>query len=163
MRGQAYVVCYNAAVAKDWLDVLREKQARASRLRAELEALEAELRDAKAILSGKVDATTDITIRPKSRHGFTGGKRAKPIQKDSSVWWTRRVLKTERTPLHLDHIITRIEALGGPKVAKATLASNLSRYVTHGDTFTRTGPNVFGLIDYDQPEDVIELPYPIGG
>lgn len=138
---------------KDWLDVLREKQARAVKLRAELDALETELRDARAILAGRHALVSDITVRPRSRHGFTGGKRAKPIQEGSSVWWTRAVLRTERTPLHLDHIITRIRDIGGPEVAKPTLASNLSRYVAHEDTFVRTGPNVFGLIDYDRPDD----------
>jgi hypothetical protein len=138
-------------MAQDWLETLRKKQQRANQLRDELAEIERELRDAKAILTGR--SIVPDTERPKSRHGFTGGKRAKPIQEGSSVWWTQKVLTDAGAPMHIDAIITHIKERGGPVVQKATLASNLSRYVTHGDTFDRPGPNVFGLIQASEPEE----------
>src|SRR5262245_49298052 len=117
-----------------WIDTLRQKQAKATALRAELAALEAELRDAKLILSGRMNEW-DEPIKPKSRHGFTGGKRARPIQEGSSVWWTKRVLEENGTPMTIDDIVVAIKLKAGIDVKKTTLISNLSRYIKHRDTF----------------------------
>lgn len=138
-------------MAGDWLEVLRKKQQRVHDLRAELATLEAELRDAKAILAGRIDPIPSSQgPKPKSRHGFTGGKRAKPIQKGSSVWWTQIVLDAAEAPLHIDEILRQVNENSDEKVLKNTLVSNLSRYVKHGDTFTRPAPSTFGLTKWDE-------------
>lgn len=132
-----------------WLETLRQKQRRVSELEAELMALRSELRDARAILRGDEPVHLTADAKPKSRHGFVGGKRSRPIQEGSSVWWTREILKDSRTPLSVDEIITRIKDITGNDVRKTTLVSNLSRYVKHGDTFVRPEPSKYGLMDYE--------------
>lgn len=137
----------------DWLDTLRRKQQRVTELEQELAELKAELRDARAILSGRPNEPELPLLRPRSRHGFTGGKRAKPIQQGSSVWWTVQVLRDTGAPMHIDNIITTIFERSGETVKKATLVSNLSRYIAHNDTFVRPEPSVYGLLDYSRPPE----------
>lgn len=148
------------------IDAIREKQARIAALRDEIALLEAELREASALLAdpGPIRLVGRVSLpdvpsqghrpKPKSRHGFTNGVRKKPIQEGSSVDWTRRVLERVGMPMTVDEIIANIESAGGPSVKKPTLVSNLSRYVTHNDTFFRAGQSTYGLIGHtarDEP------------
>jgi hypothetical protein len=142
-------------MGNDWLETLRRKQQRATVLRAELAEIEAELRDARAILSGRVETVVVPEQQPKSRHGFTRGKRAKPIQEGSSVWWARQLLQQAGHELVVDELLAQINDLSPTKVQKPTLVSNLSRYVKHGDTFTRPAPSTYGLIEWDQSGDEV--------
>jgi hypothetical protein len=137
------------------VDAIRERQSRIDELRRELAQLEAEMREARLLFrgQGRIPRAPRHGPKPRSRHGFTNGRRAKPIQPNSSVDWTERILRAAGEPLHLDTIIARVKKAGGPIIKKATLASNLSRYVTHGDTFTRPAPNTFALVDADMPAD----------
>lgn len=152
---------------KDWVTTLREQQQRAENLRrdltlmdaqraekaAELAAIENRLREAFGILSGEAVTPT----KPKSRHGFIGGKRARPIQHGSSVWWSAKALYLIGKPLHIKKLIDRIKQESGETFKQATLVSNLTRYVRYGDTFNRPAPNTFGLIDFSQDIEVQAL------
>ena len=130
------------------LDALREKQQRVVELRKELAQLEAELRDAKALLSGRPLASKYNAHKPKSRHGFTNGVRRKPIQENSSVWWAQQALMLEEKPLHIDELLQKIKEYSTLDVKKSTLISNLSRYIKHNDTFVRPAESTYGLINY---------------
>jgi len=136
----------------DWLEVLRQKQHRLAELKEEVATLEAELRDARAILSGR--SPDPIASKPKSRHGFTNGRRARPIQQGSSVWWAERVLDLRGEAMSLDDLLDEIERHSGQKVKKNTLVSNLSRYVKYHDTFNRPAPSVFGLVKFAEKQEV---------
>ena len=81
-------------------------------------------------------------------------KRRRPIHESSSVGWARRVLRTARRPIHIDEILTLIAQMTGQTVSKATLVSNLSRYVKAGDTFRRTAANTFELIPNEEKGDM---------
>ena len=128
------------------LDILKEKQRRLAELRREADQLESELAEARAVLG--VPNITGRGRKPRSRHGFTNGVRKRPIRADSSVDWAQKALKNSGAPLHIDNLIANIAAMGGPMVKKPTLASNLSRYVVHHDTFTRPKANTFGLTEW---------------
>src|SRR5262245_16751514 len=134
----------------DWIETLRQKQRRLAELKEEIATLEAELRDAKAILAGRLDTSNT----PKSRHGFTNGVRQRPIQHGSSVWWAEKVLSAHGEPLPIDKLLSGIQHESGEKVKKATLVSNLSRYVKYNDTFTRPAPSVFGLVKFGEKSAV---------
>ncbi|MGE4054188.1 MAG: hypothetical protein AB7F99_05260 [Vicinamibacterales bacterium] len=75
--------------------------------------------------------------------------RNRPIRETSSVGWAKRVLEMSGGPMHVDDIIRNIQHMTGLPVSKATLVSNLSRYVKAGDTFKRTAANTFTLLKYD--------------
>ena len=146
-----------------WLDRMAGKQRRVSELKRALSDLEAELRkDAQAVEVAMSRARSILGVsapsgaKPKSRHGFTHGVRMKPIQDKSSVWWTQMVLAEAGGPLHIDQILARIFAVGGGQVKKSTLISNLSRYIKHHDTFTRTAPSTYGLLSYPPVMEVSE-------
>ncbi len=83
--------------------------------------------------------------------------RPRPIRDKSSVGWAKRVLQMAGGPMYVDEIIQNIAHLSGITIPKATLVSNLSRYVKAGKTFTRTGANTFGLLDYEDSEKEIRL------
>jgi hypothetical protein len=130
---------------------LRRELAGTEKKRARLAWLDLQMNRARAFLQG--DALID---KPKSRHGFVGGRRAKPIQQGSSVWWTAKMLYQSQQPMHIDRILPRVQEQSGLKFKKATVVSNLSRYVKYGDTFNRPAPNVYGLIDFSQNPDPTE-------
>ena len=50
----------------------------------------------------------------------------------------------------IESVVWTVGRTGDEAVKKATLVSNLSRYVRYGDTFNRPAPNVFGLIDFSR-------------
>ena len=81
-------------------------------------------------------------------------KRKRPIQESSTVGWARRVLRTAKRPMHVDELIKMIEQMAGRQVSKATLVSNLSRYVNQNDTFRRPQPNTYELIDVPNSGDM---------
>ncbi|MGE4057052.1 MAG: hypothetical protein AB7F99_19885 [Vicinamibacterales bacterium] len=135
---------------------LRRELADYEAKRQELNKLESELRMITAVLQGHT-AGLIFNSKPKSRHGFVGGKRAKPIQKGSSVWWSAKVLFNQGKPMHINEILKRIARESGETFKKPTVVSNLSRYVKYGDTFNRPMPNVFGLIDFTKDPDPSEV------
>jgi hypothetical protein len=153
----AQVIADNSSIMPSWLETLKQKQRRAADLREELAQLEAELRDAKAILSGREPAQPSLLAgdKPKSRHGFVGGKRSKPIQQGSSVFLAEQILQERGEPMPIDSILDAIYHLTGQRVLKSTLVSNLSRYVKHGDTFTRPAPSVYGLTAFERKDGVV--------
>ena len=56
--------------------------------------------------------------------------------------------------MHVDELIKMIEQMAGRQVSKATLVSNLSRYVNQNDTFRRPQPNTYELIDVPNSGDM---------
>jgi len=123
----------------DLISAIRDKQQRIVNLRREILALEAELREAKAILSSG---------KPKREVGRVE-IRKRPIRPNSTVWWAHKVLTMERKPLHIDDLVRRVEEFSGHSVRKTTLVSNLSRYVRASDTFMRPDEGVYSLIEVD--------------
>ena len=125
------------------LSAIREKTSRLAELREEAKALEAELEQVRGLVAQNGGARA----KAPARHGFAGGRRRRPIQDGSSVWWAKKVLSEAGGPLTADELVKRISQLSGQEVRKPTLVSNLSRYHKFSDTFFRTGPNTYGLLD----------------
>jgi hypothetical protein len=82
--------------------------------------------------------------------------RSRPIREGSSVGWARRILRQLGEPVEAGALAKSITNLSGQQTNKATLVSNLSRYVKLGDTFTRPRPGYYGLIEFDEQQDRIE-------
>lgn len=127
--------------SEDWLAPLRYKRQRLTALREEIAALTAEAN----ALSEELAEALNIVGKP-GRVWHYGRRRSRPFQHGSSVWWAIQVLFEAQAPLVVDELIARIEARAGRSIQKTTLVSNLSRYVSHRDTFTRVAPSTFGLI-----------------
>lgn len=139
---------YNGPMSSDitgFVEQVRQWQARRAELVRELEAIDKALAELRSVVGSGTAKT-----KPKSRHGFTNGKRAKPIQEGSSVDMARHVLASVGSPLHISSLVGIIKEQYGQDVKPPTLVSNLSRYVKFQDTFSRPAPNTFGLLEWEK-------------
>jgi hypothetical protein len=55
-------------------------------------------------------------------------------------------LRKARGPLHVNQILSRIQASFKVPVDREGLVSSLTKKVARGDRFVRTGKNTFGLL-----------------
>ena len=56
------------------------------------------------------------------------------------------ILRKARGPLHVNEILSRIEASFKAPVDRESLVSSLTKKVARGDRFVRTGKNTFALL-----------------
>jgi hypothetical protein len=86
-------------------------------------------------------------IRGYVRGGDVGEKerRASPSQRRSKMSTITDILSAAGTPLHISEIIRRAEQQYGTKLDRESMVSALTKKVTKGVGFVRTGPNIFGL------------------
>lgn len=125
-------------MSSDLALAIRQKQEELAALKKRAAELEMELKEAKHLLGSR-----SIEQRMKGRR--LPFKR--PIRNGSSVDLAKRVLLDVGRPLPIDQLIKRIQILSGQPVKKATLVSNLSRYVQARDTFVRSAQSTYGLIN----------------
>lgn len=139
-------IAYTPIVPNDLIAVIKQKQAAIAKLEAELD-------EARALLSGEAIKAAG---RPTPSRAFKGRVPHKGrsvlvgvsgVLPTSSVGRAIDALREAGKPLHVTEILRRIEAQHGEKVNKTTLVGNLSRYIKAKKMFYRAGPNVFGLIE----------------
>jgi len=70
----------------------------------------------------------------------TGGRK-------SNMSLVRDLLKAAGQPLHINEIILRAKQQHGVVLKRESIVSALTKKVLDGDTFRRTGRNVFALIE----------------
>jgi hypothetical protein len=150
-------------MAQNLTDTIRRKQQRIVELQNEITALQAELKDARAILTDAATAPESTTMmlpldKPKivQHPAAARAGRTRAIKEGSTVWWARHLLKHWRHDEHIDTLISEIQRASGKPVSKPTVVSNLSRYVAKGDTFARPAESRYGLIDYDDEEEAVK-------
>lgn len=131
-------------MSSDLALAIRQKQEELAALKKRATELEIELREAKLLLMGR-----SIDQRLKGRR--LPFKR--PIRDGSSVDLAKRVLLEVGRPLPIDQLMKRIHILSGRPVKKATLVSNLSRYVQARDTFVRSAESTYGLMNSASAND----------
>lgn len=144
------------AMGNDLIAVIKAKQAEIAKLQAELDEARALLTGGERIVRPPARPSPAARPRPKAR--------TKPLRKPSppsraavvdvegimptgSVAQAVEILREAQKPLYVMEIIKRIEERHGKKVKKDTLVGNLSRYVKAGKLFYRAGPNVYGLLE----------------
>ena len=91
-------------------------------------SLEAQLRAVRRLRQGEPSSPA-----PRSRKGM------------SQVDMAFDILKKARTPLHFSELLARIRSTFHVTVDRESLVSSLTKKVAHGDRFTRTDKNTFGL------------------
>jgi hypothetical protein len=91
-------------------------------------SLEAQLRAVRRLRSGQPEPTS-----ARHRQGL------------SQVDMAYNILQQARTPLHISELLARIHATFHVTVDRESLVSSLTKKVAHGDRFTRTDKNTFGL------------------
>lgn len=128
---------------------IRAVKAEIQRLEAEVERLKGVLRE--AFVELRQDLGDDTTSRAPQGRRTSGMRpaRQRPIRENSSVGWARKVLQQVGEPLEAGVLALMIKDRSGTPTKKATLVSNLARYVSQGDTFTRPRPGYYGLKEFE--------------
>ena len=109
---------------------------------AEIDKLEAQLRDARVYVQAVQDS---FKLIPKEENGEVASRELRP---GSALAQVQEFLKQEGAP---QHISTILEFLGKPmdKQSRVSLSGSLGGYARDRKIFTKTGPNTFGLIEFD--------------
>jgi hypothetical protein len=121
---------------------IRDKQKRLMEIEAEAITIRRELLEAKQQLLGTVEG---------ARFDPSPIRQGKQPSGNSTEWATS-VLKVAGRPMHVNEIIAAIERDFHVTVRYATLVGNIARLVKKSRVFERTGPNVFGLVEWRAEE-----------
>ena len=132
------------------MTIRRKIEANIKKKEEEIQRLRDELRAAEAYVQALQDTLRQL---PKEGSGTEGEI---TLREGSVVAKTLEVLKKSKKPMYVGDILT---ALGKEitKETRASLSGSLGAYVRDRKIFTRPKPNVFGLIEWEQPEDLEEI------
>lgn len=131
------------------VSTIREMRQRLVALRQEVAELEAELEQAAEMLhrdQPSVELQQGMPLLSTTRD------RVRPIRNTSAVGAALKILKQAQRPMHVDELIEHAWNMYSLPVVKTTLVSGLARYVKAKDTFTRTAPNVYGLVEFEEEQ-----------
>jgi hypothetical protein len=129
---------------------------RIEKKRAEIAALEGDLRTGKAYLQALED-----TYKLVSKGAGTGSteQSAPTFRAGSMLGAAYEAIKKAGRPLHVNELLPAI----GRSVSRAdrsALSGTLAAYVRKGEVFTRPAPNTFGLVDFAAPDGDSTSPPP---
>jgi hypothetical protein len=128
---------------------------------AEIDRLEAQLRDARVYVQAVQDS---FKLLPREENDAISSKELRP---GSALAQVQEFLRREGTPQHISAIL---EFLGKPvdKQNRVSLSGSLGGYARDRRIFTKAGPNTFGLIEFnaktekEEEPDLPELPEDFG-
>lgn len=128
-----------------------ELEKRIEKKQFEIREYQDRIREASAYLQGLQDT---LKLIPKEDEF---GVQEVSLRHGSNVGKARDALRGAGKPLHITEIL---KALGQPtdKKHRLALAGSIASYARKDVIFTKTAPNTFGLIEFDnKAEDVSEL------
>lgn len=91
------------------------------------------------MLEGQLRAVRSLRAGPKPRRRRADGRK-------SNIQTVIDILTASGEPLHVNEIIARARRDHGVDLKRESIVSALTKKVLDGDTFCRTGRNIFGLI-----------------
>ena len=124
----------------------------------EIAALELQIREAKAYIQALQDS---MKLLPRDAMGAP----EYTLREGSTLSKTRDILKNAAVPMSIGEIL---KALGKPqdKKHRTSLAGTLSAYSKDGKIFTKTAPNTFGLLEFQNSsrnvDEGVDLPEEFG-
>ena len=127
------------------MNIARELDKKIEKKQQEIVDLERILGEAKAYLQALQD-----TRRLLPRDGVATAP-AFALRAGSDVAKVRDILQKEGTPIHIDELLRRL-GKDVTKKTKMSLSGSLSTYVRDRKIFTKTGPNIFGLVEFESEE-----------
>jgi hypothetical protein len=123
----------------------RRIEERLKRKEQEIQALEAQIKDARVYVQALQDV---LKLLPRDAEGDADpGAMLRP---GSLVAQARTTLKARGNALHIDEIL-KILGKEATRENKAALSSSLAAYVRRGEIFTRPAPNTYGLVEFNPP------------
>ena len=130
-------------MADDLLDLIRTKQRDLQAAENLVFQLRRELEEAKRLLLDGIGSSVG---------GLESALNSSPVRGNSTEW-AETVLGQVGHPLHVNEIISSIEREFHIGVRYATLVGNIARLVKKGKIFERVGPNVFGLLRWNEERE----------
>lgn len=99
-----------------------------------------------AVLSA-FEASLEAQLRAvrRLRQGESAHAQTRPRKGLSQVDMAFDILRKARSPLHVNHLLERIQAQFGVTVDRESLVSSLTKKVARGDRFQRPEKNTFAL------------------
>ena len=86
-----------------------------------------------------------------SRRGQEGGRqRSRPAGKKSNISIVKDILTASGQPLHINDIIAQARRDHGVVLGRESIVSALTKKVLDGQTFRRSGRNIFGLLGKEE-------------
>ena len=121
----------------------------------EINEVEAQLREAKAYLQGLQEV---LRMLPRDATSEDKPDRSSEqlLRTGSDMAKTRDLLRKVGKPLHITDILKGI----GKEINKSSRVSvsgSLGNYARRNEIFTRTAPNTFGLIEFEQTASTTEM------
>lgn len=125
----------------------RDIRAKITELKRQLAVLE----EAEALLDQEPMPRLGVKRRTGPGRGAAHPRYGK-LSPKSALGLAQEALRTRGEPMHVDKLITYIQAVDGVRIKKGTLASSLARFSKEGRIFCRTdAPNTFGLREWSSP------------
>jgi hypothetical protein len=124
------------------MTIREEIMKRIDRKQEEIRELELKIREALAFIQGLQET---LRLLPKD----TQPQQTSPdkiLRPGSLVAKSRDAIKRAGRPLHINDLLT-VLGLPSDRKARISLSGSLASYVRKGEIFTRSAPNVFGLIE----------------
>ena len=111
----------------------------------EIRDLEIRVREGHAYVQALQDS---VRLLPKDDSKPLNSKDSSTLRGGSNLAQAREILLTARQPLHVNDILAK---MGKPidQATRVSLVGTLGSYSRKGRIFTRTGPNIFGLIEFN--------------
>lgn len=123
----------------------RKIEERLRRKEAEMQALEAQLREGRAYVQALQDVLKMFPKEVGQEH-FSSHTATATLRSGSGVALARDAILAEGKPLHISVLLQKV-GKDNSKKARISLASSLATYVRKTEIFTRPAPNTFGLIE----------------
>ena len=123
----------------------RKIEERLRRKEAEMQGLEAQLREARAYVQALQDVLKMFPKEVGQEH-FASHTAVATLRSGSGVALAREAILAQGKPLHISALLQKV-GRDNSKKAKISLSSSLATYVRKNEIFTRPAPNTFGLIE----------------
>jgi hypothetical protein len=144
-------VCHYAIREKREMSSRSQLEKKIESQRQEITELESKILEKRAFLQGLQEA-----LRFMPRDELDESKPPQELRPGSGMAKVKALLKKVGHPMYIEDILKGIGKECN-KANKVSLGGSLARYARRGETFVRTAPNTFGLIEHtssrSQPED----------
>lgn len=135
------------------MSIRKEFEKRIEKKQGEIASLERQIGEAKSYLEALQDS---IKILPRDQASMASA--GDSLRPGSDMDKAREIIKKNGKPMYITELL---KALGkeDTKNNRLSLSGSLSGYVRKGRIFSRTGPNIFGLLELenDLPEGFGEV------
>ena len=103
--------------------------------------------EVRTVVIDVLEASFEAQLRAVRRLRQSGEAAASARKSLSQIDMAFDVLQRAGSPLHVSTILERIQSTFDVTLDRESLVSSMTKKVTRGDSFTRTGRNTFALLE----------------